>query len=90
MKPVMFDECTTVFAKHQAPYCPLPGHINQLDGRGKATFCWGLDWKDRLRVLFTGRVWQQVLTFNQSLQPQLLSTTKPHMSQVAAVAKREA
>lgn len=32
-----------------------------------------------LAVLWRGTIWHQVLTFNQPLQPQLLSVDKPEM-----------
>ncbi|MCX7010260.1 MAG: hypothetical protein NTY53_23980 [Kiritimatiellaeota bacterium] len=46
------------------------------------TSCWGLTWRERWRVLCTGRIWFSVLTFNHSLQPQLPAVEKPlHISE---------
>jgi protein gp37 len=46
---------------------------------GRLACCWRLSFKERLVVLFTGKIWHQVLTFKQPLQPQLLGVEKPRM-----------
>lgn len=76
MQLVEFDEQNTVFAKDQPEYLPLPAHVTD-DGR--MTCCWKLSWADRLKVLLTGKLWHQVLTFKQPLQPQRLSADKPEL-----------
>lgn len=78
MRLIDFPEQNTVFAKDQPEYKPLPAH--RVDGpEGRIICCWSLTWRERLRVLFSGSIWHQVLTFNQPLQPQLLSVAKPAM-----------
>lgn len=74
---IEFPEQTCVYAKDQPQYRPLPAH--KADD-GTLTFCWRLGWRDRLRVLWSGLLWHQVLTFNHPLQPQLLLTQKPELS----------
>lgn len=74
-----FKEHNTVYAKDQPEYLPLPAFKFRNDNTGRIVFCWNLSWRERLAVLFSGRVWQQVLTFNNPLQPQLLSAKKPIM-----------
>ena len=76
MIPVSFTGQNAVFAKDQPEYLPLPAHCDEA---GRLTCCWKLSWRERLRVLLTGRMWQQVLTFNARLQPQKLCTTKPEL-----------
>ena len=76
MELIEFPEQTVVIAKDQPQYKPLPAHQFK-DAEGRIAFCWKLSWRERLRVLLTGQVWHQVLTFNTALQPQLLSTEKP-------------
>ena len=79
MKTIEFKEQTVVIAKDQPEYLPLPAHqFNDKDGR--IAFCWKLTWREKLKVLFTGVIWEQVLTFNKPLQPQKLETAKPEMS----------
>jgi len=75
---IEFPEQTMVYAKDQPEYRPLPAHRTL---EGQVTFCWRLGWRDRLRVLWSGLIWHQVLTFNQPLQPQLLLTQKPDLGQ---------
>ena len=74
MKPIEFPEQTCVYAKDQPEYEPLPVHKTH---EGIVTSCWKFTWRERLRVLWTGKVWCSTLTFNSPLQPQLLLATSP-------------
>ncbi len=75
---VEFPEQTVIIAKDQPEYRPLPAyHYN--DTQGRIVCCWKFGLRDRLRVLFTGKVWHHILTFNRPLQPQLIVTDKPDM-----------
>lgn len=73
MNPIAFREQTAVIAENQPEYVPLPAHIAE---DGTITFCWRLSWRERFKVLLTGLLWHQVLTFRTPLQPQYLSTEK--------------
>ena len=66
MKPLDFKGANTIIAKDQPEYLPLPAKV----AGGIVTTCWGMTFKERFRVFFTGRVWLQQMTFNQPLQPQ--------------------
>lgn len=79
MKLISFREQTVVIAEHQPEYEKLPAHIAKNDPNGTVTCCWRLSWRERLLVLLRGVIWHQVLTFHNSLQPQLLSTEKPKL-----------
>ena len=81
MELIKFKEQTVVIAKDQPEYLPLPAHQFN-DEHGRIAFCWKMSWRERMRVLFTGVLWQQVLTFNQPLQPQKLETIKPDMNTI--------
>lgn len=74
---IEFAEQTVVVAKDQPQYRPFPAH---RAADGTLTCCWKLGWRDRLRVLWNGLLWHQIMTFNQPLQPQLLLTQKPDLS----------
>lgn len=74
MKPIEFNEQNIVYAKDQPEYLPLPAYRST---DGMVISCWALNWRERLRVLFTGRIWFNVLTFNQPLQPQLPQVDNP-------------
>jgi hypothetical protein len=78
MELIEFKEQTVVVAKDQLEYLPLPAHQFN-DAEGRIAFCWKMTWRERIKVLFTGTLWQQVLTFNKPLQPQKLETVKPDM-----------
>ena len=77
MKLAEFPEQTVVVAKDQPEYLPLPAHKLPSDPDGKLTCCWELNWKERFHLLLTGKIWHQVLTFNNPLQPQRLTVEKP-------------
>ncbi len=83
MRLVEFPQQTIVIAKDQPEYMPLPAHCFG-DAQGRIAFCWSVPWKERVRLLFTGRIWHQVLTFNMPLQPQLLTLEKPAMQRVGS------
>lgn len=74
MKPIKFREHNTVYAEHQEEYEPLPSYKTE---DGTVISCWKLTWRERLTVLFTGKVWCFVETFNRPLQPMLLDTKNP-------------
>lgn len=78
---IEFPEQTVVIAKDQPPYRPLPAYRYANDPEGKIVCCWKLDFLARLKVLFTGKLWHQILTFNHPLQPQLMMIDKPEMPQ---------
>jgi len=77
MEPVTFPEVNITIAKDQPQYRPLPSHVDSGTPEKIITFCWRLNWKERLQLLVLGRIWQQVLSFGHPLQPQLLHTRKP-------------
>lgn len=81
MKLQNFPEQNIIFAETQPEYMPLPAFKSPYDplNYGRVTCCWKLSWKERFRLLFTGVIWHSVLTFNDPLQPQLLSIDKPEM-----------
>lgn len=76
MKITTFPEASVTIAKDQPEYISMPAH--KADD-GVVTCCWQMSWRERIRVLITGRVWHQVMTFRAPLQPQLLSTSKPEL-----------
>lgn len=76
MKPLTFPQQTQVFAKDQPEYLPLPAHVNATPD-GTVTTLWGLTWRERFKVLLTGRLWLQQLAFHSRLQPQLPTVDSP-------------
>ena len=72
MKPIEFPEQTDLIAKDQDEYQTLPARITD---DGQVISCWQLSFKERMRLLFTGKLWLSVWTFGSALQP-LYPTTK--------------
>lgn len=77
MHPIEFPEHTNIVAKDQPEYLPLPVHIAYNDRATPTTSCWQLTWRERFKVLFTGRFWFTQMTFGGNLQPQLPRVDSP-------------
>lgn len=68
MKPVKFKEVNITLGKDQPEYQPLPAYIRAGDG-GEAITCWKLTLWERIKLLFTCRVYISTYTFNCAFQP---------------------
>lgn len=84
MKPISpvvkgFDE--VVFAKGQPEYLPLPA-IRCADPQVTVISKWKLTLWERLKIVFTGRLFLMQLTFGSPLQPQLPSVNEPALRTV--------
>jgi hypothetical protein len=80
LRLIEFPGHNTVIAKTQKEYMPLPAYREPEYGkntRGVLTCCWQLTWRERLKLLWSGKVWHTVLTFWEPLQPQLLEVDRP-------------
>lgn len=73
MQPIEFPEQTTVWGKNQPEYLPLPAYTDDK----QTVTCWALTWRERLKILFTGRLWLRQLNFGDALQPQRPGTEYP-------------
>lgn len=76
MTPMKFPEHTVVWAEDQPPYLPLPAYTDERE----TITLWAMTWRERLRVLFTGRLWLRQLNFGQRLQPQAPTTEYPFLT----------
>lgn len=65
MKPIEFKEQNIVVAKDQPEYKPLPALIGSSN-KGEVVTCWQLSFNERLKLLFTGKVWMMLLMFRNS------------------------
>ncbi len=75
MKPIEFKEQNCVYAKDQPEYLPLPVHKANTE-QGEVIFCMHLSFKERLKLLITGKLWCSLLTFNKPLTPSFFSVNK--------------
>lgn len=83
MLPVKFDGMNVTYAESQPQYEPLPA-LKLNTENGEVISCWRMGFWERIQVLFTGRVWLSMYTFNRPLQPVKLATTCPFV-QIAPV-----
>lgn len=74
--PVDFPEANVQIAKDQPEYRTLPAFIDPHNPYGERVTCWGFTWRERILLLFRGRLWCSVLTFKQPLQPLYFSVDK--------------
>ncbi len=78
MTPVRFPEANVTLAKDQPEYLPLPAHRAP---DGLVVSCWRLGWRERLKLLLTGRLWLLQHTFGDPLQPQSPTADYPFVPQ---------
>ena len=76
MKPIKFKEHNKVYAENQPEYLPLPVYEDAEEG-GRVFHCWELTFIERVKILFTGRLWINVLNFHKPLQPILPMINSP-------------
>jgi hypothetical protein len=74
MQPIDFPGRNIIFAENQKEYLPLPAHLTK---DGIVTCCWKLSFLERIRLLFSGRLFLTTVTFNTPLQPLLPSIHNP-------------
>lgn len=75
MKPIEFKEQNTIFAENQSEYEMLPA-FKADTSQGEVVSCWKLSIKERLRLLWSGKLWMSLVTYNNPLQASILSTQK--------------
>ena len=77
MKPIKFAEQNLTVAKPpgmtEEQCCDLPAC---RPGNGQTISCWGMTWRERAKVLLTGRVWHGQCA-ERSIPPVWLSVDKP-------------
>lgn len=66
MEPVKFKGVNVTFAENQPEYKPLPAFVSEA---GEVLTCWKFTFWERLKMLFTGKVFLLTMTFNSPLQP---------------------
>ena len=76
MKPIIFPESNVTFAEDQPEYLQLPAWRDNEE-QGTVISCWTMTWKERLKVLVTGKVWLSTMTFRKPPQPVLLGVDYP-------------
>ena len=72
MENIKFKECNIEIGKGQDVYYTLQAYF---DGDAVVT-CYKLNLWERLKVLFTGKIWLGQMTFGSALQPQLPTVHK--------------
>ena len=73
MRPIEFPEQTLVWAKDQPEYEPLPAYTDDVE----TVSLWRLTWRERFKVLVTGKLWLRQCNFGGPLQPQLPTVDSP-------------
>ncbi len=72
MKPIRFKESTTTLGRPRSMTDEECGSLPVFRDDHRFVSCWKGDWKERLKFLFTGKVWLGVVT--QGQQPPVWNT----------------
>lgn len=72
-KPIKFEEVNVTYAENQEEYLPLPAF---KDHNGTVLTCWSLSEEEIQMVKETGKIWLSQMTFNQPLQPVMITAIK--------------
>jgi hypothetical protein len=75
MKPIEFKHQNVVYAKDQPEYMPLPA-LRLDTPQGEVISCWKMSAWERFKVLFTGKVWVSLMSFNKPLTPSYVSVNR--------------
>lgn len=75
MKPIAFEEANVIYAKDQEQYGDLPS-FKYPDETGTVVSCWKLSFWERVKLLFTGKLWLTLMTFHNPLQPIYMTVDK--------------
>lgn len=75
MKTISFKHQNIVFAENQPEYTPLPA-LKLNTENGEVISCWSMNFRERLKVLVTGRVWLSLMSFNKPLTPSFMSVDR--------------
>lgn len=75
MKAIEFKHQNIVFAKDQPEYIPLPA-LKLNTPQGEVISCWKMTFKERLKVLITGKIWLNLLSYNKPLTPSYLTVNR--------------
>lgn len=74
MDIVKFKGYNIVYGANQEEYLNLP--VRQYED-GLAISCFKPSLKERLKILFIGKIWISILTFNKPLQPIKVEVDQP-------------
>lgn len=75
MKSIYFKHCNIEYAKDQPQYKTLNA-LKIESENGEVITCWKLSFREKLIILFTGKIWLSLLTFNKPLSPIFLTTNR--------------
>lgn len=76
--PATPDQHEIILAKNQPQYHPLPvALVTYDDGVQSMISRYRLGWRERMKLLFTGDLWLEQLTFGAKLQPQRPTVNEP-------------
>lgn len=72
MKSIRFNEANIVLGEKQKEFKPLWAYMDDEI----TVSCYKLSWKERLKILFSGKLWLGQANFGRPLQAQLPSVYK--------------
>jgi hypothetical protein len=79
MNPIKFEGFNCIYGDSQDEYLNLPAYRHD-DEWGSVSACWKLKFWERLKILFTGRIYTTWLSFGNPLTPLRLDVNSPIMA----------
>lgn len=81
MKPIEFEGSNCVYAEEQEEYLSLPAYKHG-DNQGSVSACWKVTFREKLKILFTGKIYITLLSFGKPLTPHRLEVNSPIIEEV--------
>lgn len=77
MKPIKFKGTNCVFAENQSEYLSLPAWRKPNSPKGVIVSCWKANLWERLKILFSGKLYLSLFSFNKPLTPNRIYAKNP-------------
>lgn len=77
MKPIEFKGTNFIFAKDQPEYFSLPVWRKPNSSKGVVVSCWKAGLIERFKILFSGKLYLSLLSFNKPLTPNRIYAENP-------------
>lgn len=75
MKPIKTKHTNKTYAEDQPQYRPLPVVALESE-QGEVIACWKGNFRERLKFLFTGKMYVLICTFNKPLAPSFVTVNR--------------
>lgn len=75
MNPIKFKEQNCIIAEYQPEYIPIPAY-KVKEPAGRIIFCMKISLREKVALLFKGKIWASFMMFNKPMTPSFFTTQK--------------